>query len=172
VRAADEEATFTREMFLDTTIHDFDMARFVMASEIVSVSVLPAPPEAAGETPLTAVTVVRFASGAAGTIDNSWLSTYGYDQRLEVFGTDRMLSVGNESPAAAGTVDGAADSTPFFVQRYFDSYVKEMMAFIECIVQGREPPVTGAAGRAALALALSAQRSCREGRPVAVSEAG
>jgi myo-inositol 2-dehydrogenase / D-chiro-inositol 1-dehydrogenase len=170
VRAEDEKGTFTPEMFLDTTIHDFDMARFVMGDEIVTVYALGSGgSQAVSESgPHTAVTVLRFAGGAVGTIDNSWLSHYGYDQRLEVFGSGGVVCIENEEPDASRGETAA----PFFVQRYFDSYLKELTAFTECILQGTEPPVTGVDGRAAVVLAMAAHRSCREGRPVAVSEIG
>jgi myo-inositol 2-dehydrogenase/D-chiro-inositol 1-dehydrogenase len=170
VREADETGTFVPEMFLDTTIHDFDMARFIMGDEIVSVSAfgLGARREESEHGPHTAVTILRFTGGAIGTIDNSWLSPYGYDQRLEVFGPAGVARVENADADALGGETAAA----FFVQRYFDSYVAEMSAFVECVLEGREPPVSGAEGRAAVVLAMAAQRSCREGRPVAVEEVG
>ncbi len=170
VRAEDEKGTFTPEMFLDTTIHDFDMARFVMGDEVVSVCSFGSggsegEPERG---PHTAVTVLQFAGGAVGTIDNSWLSSYGYDQRLEVFGPAGVVRIENEEPDASRGETAA----PFFVQRYFDAYLTEMTAFAKCVLEGAEPPVTGADGRAAVVLAMAGQRSYREGRPVAVSEIG
>ncbi|HEV8573814.1 MAG TPA: Gfo/Idh/MocA family oxidoreductase [Dehalococcoidia bacterium] len=161
VRTAGEAPSFKPEMFLDTTIHDFDMARFVMGEEIVSVFSLATERGESAESSETAITVVRFDSGAVGVIDNSWLSTYGYDQRLEVFGTAGVVSVQNEDAHPTGT-----EGAPFFVQRYFDSYLAEMAAFADCIVHDTEPAVTGADGRAAVALALAAQRSLKEWRQV------
>jgi myo-inositol 2-dehydrogenase / D-chiro-inositol 1-dehydrogenase len=170
VRAEDEKGTFTPEMFLDTTIHDFDMARFVMGDEVVSVcSFGSGGSETDAEIgPHTAVTVLQFAGGAVGTIDNSWLSPYGYDQRLEVFGLAGVVRIENEEPDASR----GETADPFFVQRYFDSYLKEVTAFAKSILEGSEPPVTGADGRAAVVLVMAGQRSYQEGRPVAVSEIG
>jgi myo-inositol 2-dehydrogenase/D-chiro-inositol 1-dehydrogenase len=171
VRAEDEKGTFTPEMFLDTTIHDFDMARFVMGDEVVSVCSFgsggsEAEPERGPHTAVTSV--LQFAGGAIGTIDNSWLSPYGYDQRLEVFGPAGVVRIENEEPDASRRETAA----PFFVQRYFDAYLTEMTAFAKCVLEGAEPPVTGADGRAAVVLAMAGQRSYREGRPVAVREIG
>jgi myo-inositol 2-dehydrogenase / D-chiro-inositol 1-dehydrogenase len=170
VREADEIGTFIPEMFLDTTIHDFDMARFVVGDEVSSISAFGCGGSGAESErgPHTAVTVLRFAGGAICTIDNSWLSSYGYDQRLEVFGPAGFVRVENEEADASSEKAGA----PFFVQRYFDSYLAEMTAFTECALEDTEPPVSGADGRAAVVLAMAAQRSSREGRPVAVGEIG
>ncbi len=160
-------------LFLDTTVHDFDMARYLMGSEVTSVYALAgAMVHKAGDVD-TALVTLRFANGAVGTIDNSQ-TVYGYDQRVEVFGSEGAIAVDNEKPHRATLSDreGVHTALPlhFFRERYAASYIAEMSAFIDCILRDADPPVTGADGRMAVLLALAAQRSYEEDRPVRVSE--
>ncbi len=166
VRTAAEGGESPADLFLDTTIHDLDMARFLIGDEITSIHALGKRYSNAGPDPDTAVTLLRFAGGCIATIDNSRHSVYGYDQRLEVFGSGGMLAVGNEAPDPSP----APNAQPFFVQRYGESYLAELVAFVQSILDDTEPSVTGADGRIALALALAAQRSYRQGRPVEINE--
>jgi len=168
-RRPDEVPKFEPEMYLDTTIHDLDMVRFVSGREAQSVYAVGQPLPRKSASPQTAVTLLSLDGGAIATIDNSWLSPVGYDQRLEVFGSQGVITVANETKAGDAGEDA---SRPFFVRRYFDSYVAEMVAFVEAIVKDEGPLVTGEDGREALRLALACRRSWREGRPVAVSEIG
>ena len=153
-------------IFLDMTIHDFDMARFLMGEEVVEVY-------EAGDIN-TAVVTLRFASRALGVIDNSRRAVYGYDQRVEVFGERGMVRVENPKPhqAMLSTADG--DHAPpllhFFVERYTDSYVRELEAFLSCIREGKEPPVTGRDGKIPVVMGYAAKRSLEESRPVRLSE--
>jgi myo-inositol 2-dehydrogenase/D-chiro-inositol 1-dehydrogenase len=163
------------DIFLDTTIHDLDMARFVLNSEPMSVHAQGGGrAEERLDDPDTVVTTVRFESGATAVIDNSRISAHGYDQRLEVFGTKGVLSVANEQPhrltlaSDSGVVD--AGPQPFFTERYLDSYAEELRSFVECVAGGREPEVTGRDGRAAMAMAWACVRSYQESRPVDLSE--
>lgn len=165
-------------LFLDMTIHDFDMARFLMGSEVVEVyaraGVLVDPVfERAGDWD-TAVVTLAFASGAMGVIDNSRKAVYGYDQRVEVFGSEGMVAVANNTADTHVLLDrsGAHAALPlyFFMQRYTESYLREMQAFVEAILQGRPAPVTGQDGLAAVRIALAAARSARENRPVKLEE--
>ena len=166
-------------IFCDMTIHDFDMARFVTGSEAVEVyatggvRVDPAIGEA-GDLD-TAVIVVTHANGAITTIDNSRRAVYGYDQRLEAFGSAGMAASDNPPSATAHYWDAAGShGTPlpyFFLDRYIPSYVAEWNAFVDT-VHGAPSPVTLADGRAPLVMGLAAWTSVREGRPVAVSEIG
>ena len=159
------------------TIHDFDMARFVTGSDAVEVyatggvRVDPAIGEA-GDLD-TAVVVVTHASGAITTIDNSRRAVYGYDQRLEAFGSGGMACSDNPPSATARYWDsGGAHGTPlpyFFVERYTQSYLAEWDAFV-AMVGGAPSPVTLADGRAPLVMGLAAWKSVREGRPVAIDE--
>jgi len=174
VRSADETPSFEPDMFLDTTIHDLDMARFLTGSEVESVRAIGITQEAGADTPNTALTLLRMTGGAVVTIENSWLSAYGYDQRAEVFGPRGTVSVENEFPHAATFRGGAGALSPsplrFFTDRYADSYVVELSAFVECVLGSAEPEVSGEDGRVATILALAARLSWREGRAVLPKE--
>ena len=165
-------------IFLDMTIHDFDMARYLIGSEVNEiyaaggVMVDPAIGEA-GDID-TAIITLRFENGTIGTIDNSRKAVYGYDQRVEVFGSQGMVAVSNNAPDTAvhSNAEGVHSSLPlfFFVERYTDSYIAEMRAFIECIQQDKTPPVTGMDGRIPVVMGRAAKKSYEENRPVKLSE--
>lgn len=166
-------------IFCDMTIHDFDMARFVTGSEAVEVYATGAvrvdPAIGAAGDLDTAVVVVTHANGAVTTIDNSRRATYGYDQRVEAFGSEGMASSDNP-PAATARFWGADGShgpplAHFFLDRYIPSYLAEWDAFV-AMVAGAESPVTLADGRAPLVMGLAAWTSVREARPVAIEEIG
>ena len=167
-------------IFNDMTIHDFDMARFVTGSEVVDVfaygAVLVDPAIGAAGDLDTAVVTMRHENGAITTIDNSRQAVYGYDQRVEVFGSGGMVM--SDNPLTTTTVyrnaDGGHQSTVpyFFLDRYVPSYIAEWEAFAAMVRDGTPSPVTIADGRAPLALGLAAALSAREGRLVAVSEVG
>ena len=166
-------------LFCDMTIHDFDMVRFVSGLEVTEVyatgSVLV--DEAIGSVGDldTAVVVCRHAGGAISTIDNSRQAVYGYDQRVEVFGSAGMAASDNPPVATAMSRGPDGSSGPglpyFFVERYLPAYVAEWSAFV-ATVGGAPSPCTLADGRAALVIALAAWRSAREHRPVAIEEIG
>jgi len=163
------------DLFLETTVHDLDMARYLTASEIESVYAIGSRAAGRGaEEADAAVTTLPFAGGAIGTIDNSLRSAFGYDQRAEVFGDRGAISTANETAHRATLSDSHGVHSPlplpFFRERYAASYVAEMRAFIDCIRDDSDPPVTGADGRAAVMLALAAMQSYREGRPVSPAE--
>jgi myo-inositol 2-dehydrogenase/D-chiro-inositol 1-dehydrogenase len=165
-------------IFLDMTIHDFDMARYLMASEVEEVYVAgavrvdPAIGEA-GDID-TAVVTLRFANGAIGTIDNSRQAVYGYDQRVEVFGSKGMIAIRNNTADThvLSNADGIHSELPlyFFLERYMDAYVTEMGDFVDCILSDKPSPVGGNDGRAPVIIGLAAWKSYRENRPVKVSE--
>lgn len=167
-------------LFLDMTIHDFDMARYLMGDEVEEVcafgGVLIDPAIGRAGDIDTAVVMLRFADGALGAIDNSRQAVYGYDQRVEVFGASGAITVSNNTPhsAVVSKADGVHGPKPlyFFVERYADSYLAEMRAFLESVRAGSPPPVTGADGRAPVAIALAARRSLDERRPVRLAEIG
>jgi myo-inositol 2-dehydrogenase/D-chiro-inositol 1-dehydrogenase len=165
-------------MFLDMTIHDFDMARFLIDSQVEEiyaaggVMVDPAIGEA-GDID-TAVITLRFKNGVIGTIDNSRQAVYGYDQRVEVFGSKGAISTGNIYPNTA-TVHGPESihrdlPLNFFMDRYVDSYVTEMQAFIASIQQHTTPLVTGRDGRIPVVMGHAAIKSYQENRPVKLGE--
>ena len=165
-------------IFLDMTIHDFDMARFLIGSEIEEVCaygdvrISPAIAEA-GDID-TALVMLRFADGTLGTIDNSRQAVYGYDQRAEVFGSGGCIRSDNDFPNTAVVSDARGIHTDlplnFFMERYIGSYIAELEAFIQCILTDSQPPTSGWDGRQALLLGLAAWRSYREHRPVKLSE--
>ncbi len=165
-------------IFLDMTIHDFDMARYLMGSEVTEVyaaggvMVDPAIGEA-GDID-TAVITLRFANGAIGTIDNSRQAVYGYDQRVEVFGSGGMVAVGNNTPDTHvySNAEGVTSAKPlyFFLERYMDSFAAEMQAFAESIREDTPPPVTGLDGRIPVVIGMAAWKSYQENRPVKLEE--
>jgi myo-inositol 2-dehydrogenase / D-chiro-inositol 1-dehydrogenase len=167
-------------LFLDTTIHDFDMARYVTGSEVVevyargAVRVDPAVHEF-GDVDTAVVTLVH-EDGVLTTIDNSRRAVYGYDQRVEAFGSAGVASSENlpAHGAVVRTAEGArlARLPYFFLERYIPSYIREWEAFAEAVRTGGSSPVSGSDGRAPLVLGLAAQRSALEGRPVRVDEIG
>ncbi|MBN1285830.1 MAG: inositol 2-dehydrogenase [Anaerolineae bacterium] len=167
-------------LFLDMTIHDFDMARYLTGSEVIEVyaagGVRIDPAIGAAGDIDTAVVTLRFANDAIGAIDNSRKAVYGYDQRVEVFGSGGAVAVANNTPhnAVYSDVDGVHAAKPlyFFMQRYTQSFVNEMEAFIAAMRDGAPVPVTGADGRAAVVIGLAAWKSYRENRPVKLSEIG
>ena len=165
-------------IFLDMTIHDFDMARFLMGEEVDEVyaagGVLVDPAIGEAGDVDTALITLRFKSGAMGSIDNSRKAVYGYDQRVEVFGSDGMVTVSNNLPdsAVVSTAQAVTGSLPlfFFVERYTEAYIAEMKAFVEAVVQDTPPPVTGLDGRKPVVMGYAAGKSYRENRPVKLSE--
>jgi myo-inositol 2-dehydrogenase/D-chiro-inositol 1-dehydrogenase len=165
-------------IFLDMTIHDFDMARYLIGSEVDEIyaagGVMVDPEIGKAGDIDTAVITLRFENGTIGTIDNSRRAVYGYDQRVEVFGSEGMVAVSNNKPDTAvhSNAEGVHSSLPlfFFVERYTDSYIAEMQAFIECIQQDKTPPVTGIDGRIPVVMGYAARKSYKENRPVKLSE--
>jgi myo-inositol 2-dehydrogenase/D-chiro-inositol 1-dehydrogenase len=165
-------------IFLDMTIHDFDMARYLMGSEVTQVFVaggVMIDPKIGEAGDLdTAITTLWFANGAIGTIDNSRQAVYGYDQRVEVLGSEGMAAVSNNLPDTHvhSTRDGVYSSKPlyFFLERYTESFVNEMSEFIESVGKNTATPVTGADGRAPVVIGMAALKSYKENRPVKISE--
>ncbi len=165
-------------IFLDMTIHDFDMARYVTGSEVVevyargAVRVDPAFGEA-GDVD-TAIVMLTHANGCLTAIDNSRRAVYGYDQRVEVFGSRGMAA--SENPLAHSALVRTAAGTRlatlpyFYLERYVPSYVRAWDAFRAAVDDGTPTPVAAADARAPLVIGLAAWRSLREGRPVAVAE--
>jgi myo-inositol 2-dehydrogenase/D-chiro-inositol 1-dehydrogenase len=167
-------------MFLDMTIHDFDMARFLVGAEVeevytrAAVTVDPAI-GAAGDVD-TAVILLTFANGVIGTIDNCRRASYGYDQRVEVLGSKGAISTTNNYPNAATISDASSVRTDlplnFFMDRYTESFAAEVTEFVSAVQRGTPVPVTAFDGRQPVAIGLAAMLSYRERRPVRVSELG
>jgi len=165
-------------IFNDMTIHDFDMARYVTGSEVESVYAVgavrvdPAIGEA-GDVD-TAVIVLTHQSGAITTIDNSRKAVYGYDQRVEVFGSKGMAQSDNFHDFNSRLATDQGFRQPplqnFFLERYTTSYLDQWAAFVSVVANGGASPVSGQDGRAPLLMAVAAKRSLDEGRPVRIEE--
>ena len=166
-------------IFLDLTIHDFDMARFQVGEvdEVYAVGNVLLEPmlKEFGDTDTNIVTL-KFANGAVGAIDNSRKAVYGYDQRLEVFCSNGTAMAENETETTTrkGNREGFLCAKPphFFMQRYAPCYVDEVRQFIECVRDDTPTPTTGTDGRAAVVLGYAAVKSLQENRPVKISEIG
>jgi len=165
-------------MFLDMTIHDFDMARFLIRSEVREVFTAAAvriDPEigAAGDVD-TAMIVLSFENGVIGSIDNCRRAPYGYDQRVEVLGSKGSIATENCYPntAVVSTEDSVRRDLPlnFFMDRYLESFARELRAFVDAVGNDTPTPVTGLDGRAPVVMALAARKSYDEHRPVALHE--
>ena len=165
-------------MFIDMTIHDFDMACFMAGSEVTEVYanatclVDPAIGEA-GDVD-TAIISLKFANGAIGVIDNSRRAAYGYDQRVEVFGSKGAAMASNDTPTNVVYMgaDGVVADKPlyFFLERYMQSFRDEMLQFVDAVLEDKPVPATGVDGLNAILIALAAKKSVAEGRPVLISE--
>jgi len=165
-------------IFLDMTIHDFDMARFLIGNEVEEVftqasAISDLDIAAAGDAD-NAVVMLRFANGVIGTISNSRHAVYGYDQRVELFGSAGAVSSENNYPnnAIISNARSVQRDLPlhFFVERYSESFVAEIVAFVNAILHNEHVPVTGNDGRIPVVMALAAHRSLVEHRPVRLSE--
>lgn len=165
-------------IYMDMMIHDFDMARYVSGSEIESVyakgSVLVDPLIGECGDADTAIVMLQFANGALGVIDNSRKAVYGYDQRVEVFGSKGSVMVTNDHPntAVVSTEEGITTDKPllFFLERYEKAYELEVRMFIESILNDSPVAVDGNDGLQAERIAYAAKRSARLNRPVRLDE--
>jgi myo-inositol 2-dehydrogenase/D-chiro-inositol 1-dehydrogenase len=165
-------------IFLDMTIHDFDMARYLMGSEVTEVytraAVLVDPVFAKAGDWDTAVITLTFENGAFAMIDNSRKAVYGYDQRVEMFGSEGMVTIANNTADSHIRCDRAGIHTAlplnFFLERYAESYRREMQAFVDAVVNQTPVPVSGDDGFKAAVIALAAAKSARENRPVKLTE--
>ena len=165
-------------MFLDMTIHDFDMVRFLSGSEVEEVytvggvTVDPAIGEA-GDVD-TAIISLKLANGAMAVIDNCRQAVYGYDQRAEVFGTKGAIQISNDSASNAilSNKDGVTAEKPlyFFLERYMRAYADEIGAFVDAIVEDKEVMVNAEDGLEPVIIGLAAKKSLLENRPVKTAE--
>jgi myo-inositol 2-dehydrogenase/D-chiro-inositol 1-dehydrogenase len=167
-------------IFMDMTIHDFDMARYLIGREVDEVFTaggVRIDPEIGKAGDLdTVLLLLKFEDGTLGTIDNSEKAVYGYDQRVEVFGSGGAIQIANNYPNTAIVSSGASihHDLPlyFFIQRYTESYIAEMRAFAQAVLNDQPTPVTGLDGRIPVVMALAARKSFDENRPVKLSEVG
>ena len=165
-------------IFRDMTIHDFDMARFLLGEEITEVSAMAAvlvDPAigAAGDSDSVQV-MLKTASGKMAVISNSRRATYGYDQRIEVHGSKGVVSAENQRPVSIELANGSGYTRPplhdFFMTRYTEAYAAEIGAFIDAVVAKTPAAPSGEDGLLALALAEAALLSVKESRTVKVTE--
>jgi myo-inositol 2-dehydrogenase/D-chiro-inositol 1-dehydrogenase len=165
-------------IFLDMTIHDFDMARFLIRSEVEEVSAvantLDQQDIASVGDVANALVTLRYANGVIGTISNSRAAVYGYDQRVEVLGSAGSISIGNNYPNTAIISDAHSVRRDlpsyFFIERYTESFVSEMNSFVDAVRSDKPVAVTGLDGRVPVVMALAAQKSLAERRPVRLDE--
>ena len=165
-------------IFLDMTIHDFDMACFLVNSQVdeiyVNSAVLVDPAIGEQGDVDTAIITMKMKNGALAVIDNSRHAAYGYDQRAEVFGSKGMVATSNDTLSSAVIADenGVTGEKPlyFFLERYMQSFATEMNQFIDAIVNDTEPPVGIEAGLQSVLIALAAKKSVAEHRPVKLEE--
>ncbi|MGD8835470.1 MAG: inositol 2-dehydrogenase [Desulfobacteraceae bacterium] len=164
-------------LFLDMAIHDFDMCRFLLDEEVKRIfacgTCLVDPAIGQAGDIDTAVTTLTYQSGALCTIDNSRRSVSGYDQRIEIFGSEGCVVVGNPSQNSAVCYSDQQISMDlpyfFFLDRYRESYIAEAQDFIQCLMEDREPSVGGLDGKISVLMGLDAIKSYHENRPVDVS---
>ncbi len=158
-------------IFVDMTIHDFDMVRYLSGSEVTEVSAVGAclvNPEigAAGDVD-TCIITLRFANGALGVIDNSRQAVYGYDQRIEVFGSKGCITADNETPnnTTLYTADGVTKEKPlwFFLERYNDAFIAEENAFVDACLNDHPTAVGAFDGLQPVRIAIAAKESCEKG---------
>ncbi|PWE49132.1 inositol 2-dehydrogenase [Thioclava sp. NG1] len=161
-------------LFRDMMIHDFDMTNFIMDSAPVSVravgsSIVDPAIGRAGDVD-TAVVTLTYADGRIAVIKNSRRAVYGYDQRVEILGSEGLLSAANmlENTVSKSTVAGVSSAKPtyFFLERYMPAYAAEWDVFVTALAEGRPMPVTLEDGVAALAMAEAATKSAKTGKAV------
>ena len=165
-------------IFLDMTIHDFDMACFLTDSDVeelyVTSAVLVDPAIGEQGDVDTAIITMKMANGALAVIDNSRKAAYGYDQRAELFGSKGMVATSNDtvSSAVISNADGVTGEKPlfFFLERYMGSFSEEMRQFTEAVINDTEVPVGIHAGLQSVKIGLAARKSVEEHRPVKISE--
>ncbi|GLX66561.1 inositol 2-dehydrogenase [Paenibacillus glycanilyticus] len=165
-------------IFMDMAIHDFDMARYLSGSEVDTVfaqgAVLVDPVIGELGDYDTAVITLTFDNGALAVIDNSRRAVYGYDQRVEVFGSRGAVSAENDYPNTVTLSDetGVVRDKPlhFFLERYNEAYMEETKMFIDSVLHNRPLPVEGYDGLQAELIALAAKQSAKLGRPIRLSE--
>lgn len=163
-------------LFKDMTIHDFDMARFIIGCEVVEVfaygdCLIDPAIGAAGDID-SATVLLKFENGALATIENSRESKYGYDQRLEVFGSEGVIQVENPLKSNVKILSKTGTATDrhlnFFMDRYESSYLEEMQSFASSLIDKKPMPVSGEDGIKAMVIAEAANKSLLENMPIKI----
>jgi myo-inositol 2-dehydrogenase/D-chiro-inositol 1-dehydrogenase len=167
-------------IFADMTIHDFDMARFLIGDEVEEIYtaagvMVDQEIGLAGDLD-TALVVLRFRNGVIGAIDNSRKAVYGYDQRVEILGSKGKIATENCYPnqAVVSSGDAVYKDLPlnFFMERYTESFAAELRSFVNAIRKMQPTEVNGMDGRIPVQMALAARKSYDEHRPVRMEEIG
>lgn len=165
-------------IFLDMTIHDFDMVRYLAGSEVTEVTAYGAELSGAGYAEYddvdTVIVMMKFENGALGVIDNSRAAHYGYDQRTEVHCEKGCVQVTNDlnDMSMISTAEGVEIAKPtwFFLERYNNAFISEAESFMEAVLHDTKTLVNGFDGLAPVRIALAAEKSLKEGRPVQIGE--
>ena len=163
-------------LYRDMTIHNFDCVRWMMGEEVTELfamgSAIVSPMfQELGDID-TSIVSLRFSNDSLGVIDNSRRSGFGYDVRTEVFGSEGALMIGysRDTPMLRLDANGIhSDHIYWFLERFDQAYIDELKVFVDCVGDGRQPPVDGEDGRAAMVLAYAAEASRRENAPVSPS---
>jgi myo-inositol 2-dehydrogenase/D-chiro-inositol 1-dehydrogenase len=165
-------------IYMDMTIHDFDMCRYLAGSNATEIMAYGAALSGAGYDKYndvdTTIVTMKFENGALGVIDNSRAAHYGYDQRTEVMCDKGCVQVANDlnDQSMISSADGVEIEKPqwFFLERYNNAFIAEERDFLDAIINDTETPVTGVDGIEPVKMALAAALSLKEGRPVKISE--
>ena len=163
-------------LFVDSSIHDFDLARWFMKSEVERVyaegRVLIYPEYKEFGDVDVAFTTLVFKNGGLGNIENSRRSGYGYDTRIEIVGSKGTLQIGylrNRRFFVLNKSGVSYDVVPSSQERFSEAFVREIQHFVDCIIENKIPLITEIDGKKALEIALAATKSCKEGRPVSLN---
>jgi len=165
-------------IYMDMTIHDFDMARYLSGSEVIEVTAYGAiminPAIAEQDDVDTTIVMLKFENGAIGVIENSRAARYGYDQRTEVHCDKGCVQVSNDliDNSMISTAEGVFVEKPtwFFLERYHAAFATQSKDFIDCVANNTAEPVNGMDGLMAVYIAMAAKKSLKEGRSVKISE--
>ena len=165
-------------IFIDMTIHDFDMVRYLSGSEVTEVTAYGSVCENEEYAQMndvdTAIVLMKFENGALGVIDNSRASHYGYDQRSEVQCQKGCVTTGhdleNEAVILSADVVSSSKPTWFLTERYTQAFISEYHAFVDAVLNDTDTQVKGIDGLKPVEIALAANKSLAEGRTVKISE--
>jgi myo-inositol 2-dehydrogenase / D-chiro-inositol 1-dehydrogenase len=154
-------------IFLDMTVHDFDMIRYLLddeVKELMAVGSCLVNPEISKYNDIdTAIITFQYKNGAWGIIDNSRQAVYGYDQRIEIFGSEGCVQVVNKKPTEVSLYgkESTTSDKPlyFFLERYNESYINEIKHFVACIQNDSSPSVSGYDGKMAAIMGYAAKES-------------
>jgi inositol 2-dehydrogenase len=164
-------------LFYNNTIHDFDLARWIMLDEIAEVhsyTTVAIRPEVAKYNDVVASVVnLKYENGAIGNVESYVQAVYGYDVRTEIVGSKGSIFVGSleKTPTTFLSVNGSNHIlADHFLSRFADAYLAEMRDFVHTMLAGKAPKVTGDDGLRSLQIAIAAEKSHLESKPIAVAK--